>query len=44
MRFFVISDRGFKSMLDTNRAIERRVLLTLARRVLSNTADPTPAS
>jgi CRP-like cAMP-binding protein len=44
VRFFVISDGAFKSMLDTDRAIERTVLLTLARRVLSNTGDPTPAS
>lgn len=41
LRFFVISDRAFASVLDTDPAIERKVLQALARRVLSMSGDPT---
>jgi CRP-like cAMP-binding protein len=33
LRFFVVSERAFRSLLDTNPAIERKVLRTLARRL-----------
>jgi len=41
LRFFVISDRAFDSVLDTDPTIERKVLRALARRVLSASGDPT---
>jgi CRP/FNR family transcriptional regulator, cyclic AMP receptor protein len=41
LRFFVISDRAFNSVLDTDPTIERKVLRALARRVLSTFGDPT---
>ena len=41
LRFFVISDRAFNGVLDTDPAIERKVLRALARRVLSASDDPT---
>jgi CRP/FNR family transcriptional regulator, cyclic AMP receptor protein len=40
LRFFVISDRAFKSVLDTDPTIERKVLRALARRALSTSGDP----
>jgi CRP-like cAMP-binding protein len=41
LRFFVISDREFNSVLETDPTIERKVLRALARRVLVNSGDPT---
>jgi CRP/FNR family transcriptional regulator, cyclic AMP receptor protein len=41
LRFFVISDRAFQSVLDTDPKIERTVLRTLARRLVSLSGDPT---
>ena len=41
LRSFVISDRAFKSVLDTDPTIERALLRTLARRVLALSGDPT---
>ncbi len=40
LRFFVISDRAFNSVLETDPSIERKVLRALARRVVSNSGDP----
>ena len=44
LRFFVVSDRAFQSVLDTDPSIERKVLRALARRVVSNSGDPEVAS
>jgi CRP-like cAMP-binding protein len=41
LRFFVITDQAFKSVLDTDPTIERKLLRALARRVLSTSGDPT---
>lgn len=41
LRFFVISDQAFASVLDTDPAIERKLLRGLAGRVLSVSDDPT---
>jgi CRP/FNR family transcriptional regulator, cyclic AMP receptor protein len=41
LRFFMVSDRAFESVLETDREIERKVLRTLARRLVSLTGDPT---
>jgi CRP/FNR family transcriptional regulator, cyclic AMP receptor protein len=41
LRFFVISDHAFKSVLDTDPTIERALLRTLARRLLALSGDPT---
>ncbi len=40
LRFFIVSDQSFRSVLDTDPGIERKVLPTLARRLLSQTGDP----
>ena len=40
LRFFVISDGAFHSVLDTDPAIERKLLQALAQRVLSMPGDP----
>jgi CRP/FNR family transcriptional regulator, cyclic AMP receptor protein len=40
LSFFVISDRAFNSLLNTDPTIERKLLRALARRVLS-TGNPT---
>jgi CRP-like cAMP-binding protein len=40
LRFFVMSDQAFDSVLDTDPAIERKVLRALARRMLSISGDP----
>ena len=40
LRFFIVSDRAFGSVLGTDPAIERKVLRTLARRLLSQSGDP----
>lgn len=42
LRFFVISDRAFESVLDIDPTIERKLLRTLARRTLSTSGDPEP--
>jgi len=42
LRFFVISDRAFDAVLDTDPTIERKLLRTLARRALSTSGDPVP--
>jgi CRP-like cAMP-binding protein len=41
LRFFVISDRAFHSVLDTDPTIERILLRTLARRLIALSGDPT---
>jgi CRP-like cAMP-binding protein len=41
LRFFVITDHAFQSVLDTDPKIERKVLRTLARRLVSLSGDPT---
>lgn len=41
LRFFVISDVAFKSVLHTDPTIEHKLLRALARRVLSTSGDPT---
>jgi CRP/FNR family transcriptional regulator, cyclic AMP receptor protein len=41
LRFFVISDRAFNSVLDTDPTIERALLRALARRLLALSGDPT---
>jgi CRP/FNR family transcriptional regulator, cyclic AMP receptor protein len=40
LRFFVVSDRAFQAVLDTDPKVERKVLRALARRVVSNSGDP----
>ncbi len=42
LRFFVVSDRAFRSLLETDPSIERKVLRALARRLVSNSGDPQP--
>jgi CRP/FNR family transcriptional regulator, cyclic AMP receptor protein len=42
LRFFVISDQAFNSVVDTDPTIERKLLQALARRVLPESGDPTP--
>jgi CRP/FNR family transcriptional regulator, cyclic AMP receptor protein len=41
LRFFVVTERSFRSLLDTNPEIERKVLRTLARRLASLSGDST---
>lgn len=41
LRFFLVSGHAFSSLLDTDPEIERRVLRTLARRLLALSGDPT---
>ncbi len=41
LRFFVVSDQAFKSVLDTDPAVERKVLRTVLRRLVSDSGDPT---
>jgi CRP/FNR family cyclic AMP-dependent transcriptional regulator len=41
LRFFVVTKQAFKAVLDTDPSIERKLLLTLARRLLSGSGDPT---
>jgi len=40
LRFFVVSDSAFNSVLATDPSIEANLLRTLARRLLSMTGDP----
>jgi CRP-like cAMP-binding protein len=41
LRFFVVSETAFRSVLDTDPSIERKVLKALVRRLLSASGDPT---
>jgi CRP-like cAMP-binding protein len=41
LRFFLVSERSFGSLLDTNPQIERKLLRTLARRLASLSGDST---
>ncbi len=43
LRFFVISQQAFASVLRTDPAIERKVLRTVVRRLASLSGDPTAA-
>lgn len=40
MRFFVVGDRAFNAVLDTDPSIERKVMRALARRLVSISGDP----
>jgi CRP/FNR family transcriptional regulator, cyclic AMP receptor protein len=40
LRFFLVSDRAFKRLIDTDPEIERRILRALARRLVSMSGDP----
>jgi CRP/FNR family transcriptional regulator, cyclic AMP receptor protein len=40
LSFFVVSDQAFKAVLATDPSIERKVLRTLVRRLVSLTGDP----
>ena len=40
LRFFVVSNQAFRSVLETDPNIERKVLRALARRLVSITGDP----
>lgn len=41
LRFFVVSDTAFKSVLGMDPSIESKLLRAMARRVLSTSGDPT---
>jgi CRP-like cAMP-binding protein len=41
LRCFVVSDQAFNALLETDPSIERKLLLTLARRLTSEFGDPT---
>ena len=43
LRFFVLTPKDFRQMLDENPSVERKVLRALARRVLELSRDPTLA-
>ena len=43
LRFFVLTPKDFRQMLDENPSFERKVLRALARRVLELSQDPTLA-
>jgi CRP/FNR family transcriptional regulator, cyclic AMP receptor protein len=43
VRFFVLTPKDFRQMLDENPSVERKVLRALARRVLALSRDPTLA-
>lgn len=43
LRFFVLTPKDFRQMLDENPGVERKVLRALARRVLALSRDPTLA-
>ena len=43
LRVFVLTDRDFRSLLDESPSVERKVLRTLARRVVELSKDPTVA-
>ena len=41
LRFFVLTSRGFWSLLDLNPEVERKILRALAKRALALSTDPT---
>jgi CRP/FNR family transcriptional regulator, cyclic AMP receptor protein len=41
LRFFMVNHRAFKSVMEADPGVELKVLRTLARRLLSQTGDPT---
>ncbi len=41
LRFFVLTSRGFWTLLDLNPEVERKILRALAKRALALSADPT---
>jgi CRP-like cAMP-binding protein len=41
LRCFILTGRDFRRVLDENRSVERKVMQTLAERVLSSAGDPT---
>ena len=43
LRVFVLTNRDFRSLLDESPSVERKVLRTLARRVVELSKDPTVA-
>jgi CRP/FNR family transcriptional regulator, cyclic AMP receptor protein len=43
LRLFVLTSSSFKTLLDDNPGVERKVLRTLARRVIELSRDPTLA-
>jgi CRP-like cAMP-binding protein len=43
LRLFVLTSSSFKTLLDDNPSVERKVLRTLARRVIELSRDPTLA-
>ena len=43
LRVFVLTSQGFRSLLDENPGVERKVLRALARRVVELAKDPTIA-
>ena len=43
LRFFVLTPRDFRQVVDENPSVERKVLRALARRVLELSRDPTLA-
>ena len=43
LRLFVLTRQGFRRLVDQNPAVERKVLQTLARRVVELSGDPTVA-
>jgi CRP/FNR family cyclic AMP-dependent transcriptional regulator len=43
LRVFVLTNRDFRSLLDENPGVERKVLRALARRVVELSKDPTVA-
>ena len=43
LRFFVLTPKDFRQILDENPSVERKVLRALARRVLELSSDPTLA-
>jgi CRP-like cAMP-binding protein len=40
LRFFVVSDQAFNALLATDPSIERKLLITLARRLAAGFGDP----
>jgi CRP-like cAMP-binding protein len=40
VRFFVLTHRGFRAVLDKNPSVERKVLQALARRLAETSSDP----
>lgn len=41
LRFFIVRAQAFKALLDTDPAVERKVLRTLVRRLVAQSDDPT---